>query len=144
MSLPGKVTAVITTEVIDPSRASPQISPGVSDGALVTFGGYVRDSTDSRQVSGLEYEAYDEMAVAQMREIGEQARTRWDVSDIWLVHRTGSLSPGECSVIVAVAAPHRGPAFDACEFCIDTLKEQVSIWKKELFVDGEASWVNHP
>lgn len=121
-----------------------QPSDGHGDGAIVIFSGVVRDVTASRPVEGLEYEAYTQMAVDQMIEIAKKAAGTFAVTNISMVHRVGALKPGECSVLIAVSAPHRGPAFDACEFCIDTLKETVAIWKKELFSDGTSSWVNHP
>jgi molybdopterin synthase catalytic subunit len=111
------------------------------DGAVVTFHGVVREYSDSgRAVRYLEYEAYPEMAEAQMRAIGAEIKRRWDVDDVAMVHRIGRLEIGEASVVIAVAAPHRGEAFDACEYGIDTLKATVPIWKKEVFADGEV-WV---
>jgi molybdopterin synthase catalytic subunit len=101
----------------------------------------VREYSDSgRAVRYLEYEAYPEMAEAQMRAIGAEIKRRWDIDDVAMVHRIGRLEIGEASVIIAVAAPHRGEAFDACEYAIDTLKATVPIWKKEVFADGEV-WV---
>jgi molybdopterin synthase catalytic subunit len=111
------------------------------DGAVVTFHGVVREYSDSgRAVRYLEYEAYPEMAEAQMRAIGAEIKRRWDIDDVAMVHRIGRLEIGEASVVIAVAAPHRGEAFDACEYAIDTLKATVPIWKKEVFADGEV-WV---
>lgn len=115
-----------------------------SDGALVSFKGIVRDNTEGKEVVALDYEAYSEMAENEMRRIAEEACSRWDIGSVAIVHRTGSLAVGDVSVVVAVSSPHRGEAFDACEFCIDTLKESVPIWKKERFGDGTSSWVNHP
>jgi len=115
-----------------------------SDGALVVFTGLVREQTDGRRVACLEYEAYRAMAERMMLEIGEQAVSRWGVSRVNLLHRVGCLDPGETCVLVSVSGTHRGEAFDACRFCIDSLKSTVPIWKKEKFVDGEATWVNHP
>ena len=111
------------------------------DGAVVTFHGVVRDHSDGgRAVSYLEYEAYAEMAEAQMRAIGDEIHRRWNVAHVAMAHRVGRLDIGEASVVIAVAAPHRGVAFDACEYAIDTLKATVPIWKKEVFADGEV-WV---
>ena len=109
-------------------------------GGVVLFLGRVRDHAQGRQVREMEYEAYAEMALKKMREIEEQARKRWPVKQMALVHRTGRLQLGEVSVAIAVACAHRGDAFEACRFAIDTLKETVPIWKKEFFADGEA-WV---
>ncbi len=131
----------ITPDPIDPSVVSLIATP--LDGAVVTFFGVVRGATDGRAVSGLNYEAFEEMAVKEMNRIAEEAADKWPVSKIAIIHRTGSLEVGEISVAIAVSAPHRGEAFDACEFLIDTLKVSVPIWKKELFEDGSSSWVEH-
>lgn len=115
-----------------------------SDGAVVTFAGIVRDASGGRRVTRLDYEVYSEMAEIQMRRIAEEALGRWDLGSVVILHRVGELAVGEISVIIAVAAPHRSEAFDACEFLIDTLKQTVPIWKKEYFEDGTSAWVNHP
>ena len=108
-------------------------------GAVVVFTGTVRDSADGRDgVTLLEYEAYAEPAVARMTELADEARTRWPgVGRVALLHRTGPLRVTEPAVVVAVSAPHRGEAFDAARWCIDTLKATVPIWKKETWADGE-------
>lgn len=138
----GKVIVEVTSDPIDVDQAR-SVGSSVS-GALVAFAGMVRDATDDRPVSGLEYEAYSEMANKTLQQIADEALARWEVEAILIVHRVGELAVGEVSVLVAVAAPHRGAAFDACEFCIDTLKERAPIWKKERFEDGESQWVSHP
>ena len=110
-------------------------------GGIVVFHGVVRNHANSgRAVQYLEYEAYDEMAVEQMRHLAEEARSRWPVTGIAMTHRTGRLSVGETAVVIAVAAPHRAEAFAACQFCIDRLKEIVPIWKRETGPDGSV-WV---
>jgi len=110
-------------------------------GGLVLFSGVVREETGGRRVKYLEYEAHEPMAAAKMREIAVAIRGRWPATArVALVHRIGRLEIGESSVMIAVSSPHRGPAFDACRFAIDTLKETVPIWKKEHFEDGEV-WV---
>ena len=130
----------ITTEPIDVEALYRAVLRD-RDGAVVTFHGVVRAYSDSgRAVRYLEYEAYPEMAEAQMRAIGAEIKRRWDIDDVAMVHRIGRLEIGEASVVIAVAAPHRGEAFDACEYAIDTLKATVPIWKKEVFADGEV-WV---
>ena len=130
----------ITTEPIDVEALYRAVLRD-HDGAVVTFHGVVREYSDSgRAVRYLEYEAYPEMAEAQMRAIGAEIERRWDIDDVAMVHRIGRLEIGEASVVIAVAAPHRGEAFDACEYAIDTLKATVPIWKKEVFADGEV-WV---
>jgi len=109
-------------------------------GATVTFIGTTRDHNDGRAVTRLEYEAYPEMAVAEMRKIGETARQRWPIEHIAIVHRIGVVPLGEASVVIAVSAGHRRAAFEACHFAIDRLKEVVPIWKKEHFDGGEV-WI---
>jgi molybdopterin synthase catalytic subunit len=109
-------------------------------GAIVTFVGTTRDHNDGRRVIRLEYEAYPEMALAEMRKIGDSARLRWPVDGIAIVHRIGVVPVGEASVAIAVSAAHRRAAFDACHFAIDRLKEVVPIWKKEHFAGGEI-WI---
>ena len=111
-----------------------------STGAVVLFLGRVRNQAEGRQVNKMAYEAYDEMALAKMREIENDAKNRWPIRKISMVQRTGNLQLGEVSVAIAVATAHRKDAFEAGRFCIDTLKETVPIWKKEYFVDNEA-WV---
>jgi molybdopterin synthase catalytic subunit len=116
-------------------------SPG--DGALSLFVGVVRNENQGRAVERLEYDAYEEMALPLMREIAAEARRRFPVTEVRLVHRLGPLEIGEASVAVAVASPHRAEAFSACRFAIDTLKAQVPIWKKEFYADGSA-WLEGP
>jgi molybdopterin synthase catalytic subunit len=134
----GRVHVKVTSEPLDLAAAGEIVE--ASDGALVSFAGVVRNSSEGGEVLALEYEAYGEMAEPEMQMIAEEACGRFDVDRIAILHRVGRLVVGEASVVVAVSAPHRGPAFDACEFCIDTLKQRVPIWKKELFTDGSASW----
>jgi molybdopterin synthase catalytic subunit len=112
-------------------------------GAVATFLGVVREQHDGRSVRGLSYEAYPAMALEEMRAIAQEAQARFGPCEIAIVHRTGDLRIGEASVAVAVGAPHRGLAFDACEYAIDELKRRVEIWKKEHYVDGDAAWVDN-
>jgi molybdopterin synthase catalytic subunit len=112
-------------------------------GAVCTFLGTVREMTGDRQTLLLEYEAYPEMAMKKLAELEDQARSRWPVLDIAIVHRVGRLDLGEISVVVAVSCPHRDQAFDACRWLINTLKEVVPIWKRESWADGSEEWV-HP
>ena len=111
------------------------------DGAVVLFDGIVRNNTRGRQTLHLVYEAYEAMALAQMKGLVEEALKRFPVRDVVLVHRLGKLDIGETSVLIAVASAHRGAAFDACRWLIDTLKKTVPIWKKEYFEDG-AVWAD--
>jgi molybdopterin synthase catalytic subunit len=111
------------------------------DGAAVVFEGVVRNNTRGRQTLYLDYEAYEEMALKQMEELVSQAIERFKVRDAAIVHRLGRLEIGETSVLIVVASGHRGVAFDASRWLIDTLKRTVPIWKKEYFVDG-AVWAD--
>jgi molybdopterin synthase catalytic subunit len=114
-----------------------------ADGAVCLFVGVVRNEHDGRRVERLEYEAYEEMAVPLMKEIAAEAKRRFPVTEVRLVHRVGRLAIGETSVAVAVASPHRAEAFEACRFAIDKLKATVPIWKKEHYADGTA-WLEGP
>lgn len=106
-------------------------------GAVVTFLGTVRDHAEGRPaVTELEYEAYEEHVVGRLESIIAEARTRWPLGRVALLHRTGRLLPTECSVVVTVSAGHRGEAFEAARFCIDTLKATVPIWKAETWAGG--------
>lgn len=109
------------------------------DGAVVVFDGIVRNQSHGRRTLYLEYEAYEPMALEKMRSIGTQMREKFPIHRVAIVHRLGRLEIGETSVVIAVSSPHRGAAFDACRFAIDTLKCSVPIWKKEYFSDG-AVW----
>ena len=112
-----------------------------ADGAVCVFDGIVRDNTRGRKTLHLDYEAYEDMALEQMRGLAAEAVTKFGVRDVALVHRLGRLVVGETSVLIVVASAHRGAAFDACRWLIDTLKKTVPIWKKEQFVDG-AIWAD--
>jgi MoaE-MoaD fusion protein len=111
------------------------------DGAAVVFEGIVRNNTRGRQTLYLDYEAYEEMALRQMEELATQALAQFAVRDVALIHRLGRLEIGETSVLIVVASAHRGAAYEASRWLIDTLKRQVPIWKKEYFVDG-AVWAD--
>ena len=112
-----------------------------SDGAVVTFDGCVRNQSHGRKTLYLEYEAYQSMAVEKMREIAESLHTLFAIDSVAIAHRLGRLEIGETSVFIAVSAPHRKAAFEACRHAIDTLKKTVPIWKKEFFEDG-AVWAD--
>lgn len=109
------------------------------DGALVVFDGFVRDNFKGQKTLYLEYEAYEAMAWAKIREIVAQMHQKFAIRRVAIVHRLGRLEIGETSVLIAVASAHRAAAFDACRYAIDTLKRTVPIWKKESFVGG-AVW----
>lgn len=109
-------------------------------GGINVFIGTTRDISEGRRVLKLKYEAYEPMALEELRRIADKALERWQLSGVSIVHRVGIVAIGEASVVIAVSAPHRAEAFEACRFIIDTLKEKVPIWKKEVFADGE-EWV---
>ena len=109
-------------------------------GATVTLDGYAREWTRGRRTLHLVYEAYEPMAQRELKRLGTEAHQRFDIAHIGIVHRTGRLEIGETSVVIAVSAPHRRAAFEACEWAIKELKRTVPIWKKEFFEDGEV-WV---
>lgn len=112
-------------------------------GAVCTFLGTVRELTAGRRTVALSYEAYPEMALKQLRQLEVEARERWPITELAVVHRVGDLELGDVSVVVAVSCPHRHEAFEACRWLIDTLKERVPIWKRETWEDGTKEWV-HP
>lgn len=114
-------------------------------GAVVTFLGTTRETSpdDPRPVAALEYEAYESLAVAEMERIADETRERFGPLGIAMMHRTGRVALGEPSVAVVVAAPHRGAAFDACRFAIDALKSRVAVWKREVYRDGGAAWIEN-
>jgi molybdopterin synthase catalytic subunit len=112
---------------------------GPGFGAVATFSGTVRDSFQGRHVLHLEYEAYEPMALKVLREIGSGLRERYEIGRVAIAHRTGRLDVGETSVAIAVSAPHRRAALDACGEAIERLKAELPVWKKELFADG-AVW----
>jgi molybdopterin synthase catalytic subunit len=115
-----------------------------SAGGICVFVGTVRSRTGDQEVVRLEFEAYTQMATAEMQKIADQAMQMWNVIHLAMHHRIGRLEIGEIPVIIAVSAAHRSAAFEACQYCIDALKTTVPIWKKEIFSDG-AHWVSaHP
>ena len=131
----------ITSDPIDVNAVAESIRHD-EDGGVVTFVGVVRNQNRGKQVLYMDYEAYPEMAVGEMRAIGEEIARRWGLHHLRIVHRVGRIEIGEASVVIAVAAPHRDLAFDACRFAIDRLKETVPVWKKEVYVDGEVWLAN--
>jgi MoaE-MoaD fusion protein len=127
---------------LDPARVQAVVAhPGA--GAISTFTGIVRDHTGSRATTRLEYEAFQPMAEAEMRRIGEEVTGRWPGARVAMAHRVGRLEIGEASVVIAVACPHRAEAIAACHWAIDQLKERVPIWKKEFTPEGEF-WIEGP
>lgn len=129
------VRGVINTQAVLQNLKAPE------DGAAVVFEGVVRNNTRGRRTLYLDYESYEEMALKQMEDLASQAIERYAVRDVAIVHRLGRLEIGEISVLIVIASAHRGAAFDACRWVIDTLKKTVPIWKKEYFEDG-AVWAD--
>jgi molybdopterin synthase catalytic subunit len=111
------------------------------DGAALLFVGVVRNHNDGREVGHLSYDAYEEMAARVLEQIVAEAEGRWEIGRAAVVHRIGRLEIGEASVAIAVAAPHRGEAYEASRYVIEELKKRVPIWKREGYVDGEAEWL---
>ncbi len=136
---PTKDFFELTTDRIDVGTIARRVVPPEC-GATVTLDGYAREWTRGRRTLYLVYEAYPRMAITEMERLGQQAHENFDIAHIGIVHRTGRLEIGETSVVVAVSAPHRRAAFEACEWAIRELKRTVPIWKKEFFEDGEV-WV---
>ena len=113
-------------------------------GGIDIFIGTVRNSTKGKTVLRLEFECYEKMALKEMHKIAIEAMEKWPVQKLLVHHRTGVLAVGEVPVIIAVSAAHRDAAFEACRYVIDTLKQTVPIWKKEIFEDGEVWVAAHP
>lgn len=130
----------ITEKPIDVEKIL-ETAASLGAGAVVSFVGTVRDRANGKQVVWLEYEANESMAVSEIRQIIDHASHQWPLQGWAVVHRVGTLKPGEVAVAVAVSTPHRKESFEACEYIIDTLKKKVPIWKKEVFEDGE-EWVS--
>jgi molybdopterin synthase catalytic subunit len=130
----------ITSDEIELGNVIRAVEAGDA-GAIVHFLGVVRNNTEGREVSYLEYEAYPPMAEKKMVEIAEEIHEKWGLDRIAMIHRVGRLEIGEVSVAVAVASPHRKEAFEACHYAMNRLKQIVPIWKREVWADGEEEWV---
>jgi MoaE-MoaD fusion protein len=129
------IVVALTREPIPAGKIVAAAKRG-DDGAVVIFDGIVRNHSRGRKTLHLDYEAYEEMAVRQMQELGRKAHERFAVRQVTMIHRLGRLEIGETSVLIVVASAHRSAAFEACRWLIDNLKQTVPIWKKETFVDG--------
>ena len=136
----GRDRIGLTRKPIDAAQLVAAIKRG-EDGAVVVFDGIVRNNSRGRQTLYLDYEAYEEMALRQMHELADEARSRFGIRQVTMIHRLGRLAVGETSVLIVVASAHRAQAYEASRWLIDTLKKQVPIWKKETFVDG-AVWAD--
>jgi MoaE-MoaD fusion protein len=137
---PTASTVQIVRHVIDSANVLTQIKRG-EDGAAALFEGVVRNQTRGRRTLYLDYEAYEDMALGQMKSLALRALAQFPIRDVAIIHRLGRLQIGETSVLIVVASAHRAAAFDACRWLIDTLKRTVPIWKKEYFQDG-AVWAD--
>jgi molybdopterin synthase catalytic subunit len=129
----------ITQDVLDPAPLVEAVRKDES-GAVVLFYGVVRNENMGRNVQYLEYDVYPEMAIKKMREVADEVRAKYPITDIGVLHRVGRLEIGETSLLVAVSSAHRVAAFDACHFAVDRIKQVVPIWKKEVWDDGE-EWI---
>lgn len=136
----GRRCASIVRTAIDTQKTVDSLKRG-EDGASLVFEGIVRNQTRGRKTLYLDYEAYEEMALQELESLAAKALQQFPIRDVSVVHRLGRLEIGETSVLIAVASAHRGAAFDACRWLIDTLKKTVPIWKKEHFEDG-AVWAD--
>lgn len=133
----------ISQEPIDVNEVIDNVKSNAA-GAIDVFIGTVRNNTADKAVSRLDFEAYESMALKEIEKIIQQAKNKWPILKMSIYHRKGILNIGDIAVVIAVSTPHRKDAFEACKFAIDTLKETVPIWKKEVFEDG-AIWVSaHP
>jgi molybdopterin synthase catalytic subunit len=143
------ITGVLPDRVellLSPIDIADSIEQSATDqaGGIAVFLGVTRAERDDagRDLVALDYEAYEAMAAEQLRQLAGQARARWHIERLVLLHRLGRVAVGEPSVLIAVAAAHRGEAFAACQWLIDTLKADAAIWKKEVWNDGAHSWVD--
>src|SRR6266481_4909998 len=131
---------LLVHEPIDTDALIRHVRTG-ADGAIVTFDGCVRNQSHGRRTLYLDYEAYESMALAKISEIAAEVHATIPIDRVAVAHRLGRLEIGDTSVFIAISAPHRAAAFDACRYAIDTLKRSVPIWKKEYFADG-AVWAD--
>lgn len=133
----------ILAEALDINYCTEYVQTPESGGINI-FVGTVRSTTKNKKVKRLEFEAYERMATKELNKIADTVKEQWPVHKIIVHHRTGVLAIGEVAVVIAVSAAHRDAAFAACRYTIDTLKETVPIWKKEVFEDGEVWVAAHP
>jgi molybdopterin synthase catalytic subunit len=125
---------------IDPAKVLESVEDD-SSGGTVLFIGTVRNKSNGKEVTGLEYETYRKMAESKLAQLNREVRRRWKVNHVTMLHREGRLKVGDVSVAVAVSSPHRAEAFEAARFAIDRIKTSVPIWKREAFSDGKRRWV---
>jgi molybdopterin synthase catalytic subunit len=133
--------AAIVHAPLDPAALLAEVA-GFTNGATLLFVGTVREINQGQAVTGIEYAAYESMAVRELDAIVAEAASRFATSDIIVEHRIGRLELGDASVAIAVAHPHRAQAYEASRFIIEELKRRVPIWKREEYVDGTREWVD--
>ncbi len=134
----------VTSEPLDPTELLAAVRQDES-GAVVLFHGVARNNSDGRRVVALEYDAHASLAEKKLREVAGEVRSRWPVTAIAVLHRTGRLAIGEASLLVAVSSAHRREAFEAAQYAVDRIKQIVPVWKKEIWEDGTGEWVpGHP
>lgn len=133
--------AAIVREGLDPAAVLAEVA-STANGAAVLFVGTVRETNEGRTVSGIEYAAYEGMAMHELAAIVSEACARFATDDVVVEHRIGSLGLGEASVVIAVAHPHRAQAYEASRFIIEEIKRRVPIWKREEYVDGTREWID--
>ncbi|MDP9330513.1 MAG: molybdenum cofactor biosynthesis protein MoaE [Actinomycetota bacterium] len=138
--VPGRLLVRVTPDALSTEEALGFVADAKA-GASCVFVGTVRDHSEAGDVTGLRYEAWDELADTRLHEIAAEMFDRWPVLGVSILHRTGDLAIGEASVVVACSAPHRADAFEACRHGIERLKADVPIWKKESLASGDAHWV---
>jgi molybdopterin synthase catalytic subunit len=132
----------LRAEPVDVGRIVVAVGDGDAGGVVIFLGTTRRDAGERGQtLAALDYQAYETMALEQMRQLAAEARRRWPIRRAAIVHRVGRVEIGQPSVVIAVSTPHRAEAFEACRFLIDSLKKEVSVWKKEVWADGSSSWV---
>jgi molybdopterin synthase catalytic subunit len=130
----------VTAAPLDPMRLTAAVRRDEA-GAVVLFHGVARNDSEGRRVIALEYDAHATMAEKKLREVADEARHRFPITGIGIMHRTGRLEIGEASLLVAVSSPHRSEAFEACHYAVDRIKQIVPVWKKEIWEDGGGEWV---
>lgn len=143
MAVNGKWMIKVQNEKINIKELTDAVTDGGA-GAIDIFIGTTRNNTSGQRVVKLEFEAYEPMAIKELKKIGDRAMEQWPILKYAIAHRTGTVEIGEEAVVIAVSAPHRGAAFDSCRFIIDELKKTVPIWKKEIFENGEVWVAAHP
>jgi len=135
-----RVLVRISADALDPAEALSFVADPRAGGTCL-FLGTVRDHSNAGDVTGLQYEAWEEMASTRLGEVAQEILEKWPVRKVALLHRTGSLAIGDVSVAVACSAPHRAEAFEACRHGIERIKDDAPIWKKEALSSGESHWV---